>query len=462
MTAADYLASRPDLVTNWTRAHDTTWIAQNPASAAVVNFIQSFPTIEQYAQADFGQPFDAAPPQTAPATIVTPPADNITTAKNPNPSRIPSDAAHRYIGTDGQGDIYQLTDAAGAVLQWKVPYNGDSRAMIPGTLTQISGPTTALTGLSKSTNTPQASGTAAPTTTNGAPGIVNPIAPPTTGARDYNQNPTGSITAPITNTPTQKPDSLSSTLSSMPAHIAGDPSHKYVGTTAQGDVWQLYDAVNKRVLQWTVPVNADSRNIIAGTLQDLGPATPGTVAQAPGATSSVQTQPTVYLGGTTAGTVTTNTDGNPGVIQSPPGTPGAVNSNHPDAGGSSTSLGEPRQSDARHKYVGRITTTTGALDVWQIFDGLTVKQWKVNAGDYSAAILDGTIEDMGPPGPNTVAQADGTKPGAGLPTSTTNNTGTSTTSNTPPADTTTKPGQLGAPELLTIGAISLLKLAHLF
>lgn len=69
---------RPDLLVNWQRAHDPAWIAANPGSAATVQHINSFPTIEAYVAADAagGQAAPAAPAPTTPP----PPAASSPTA----------------------------------------------------------------------------------------------------------------------------------------------------------------------------------------------------------------------------------------------------------------------------------------------------------------------------------------------------------------------------------------------
>ncbi len=70
-----------------------------------------------------------------------------------------------------------------------------------------------------------------------------------------------------------------------------EPTHVYVGTDERGDVWQLYDASQDRVLEWAVAVGGDSRAMIAGTLRDLGPPSPYTIAQRPAGTGTPMPPP---------------------------------------------------------------------------------------------------------------------------------------------------------------------------
>lgn len=90
--------------------------------------------------------------------------------------------------------------------------------------------------------------------------------------------------------------------SAMQPH-QGDASHVYVGRDSRGDVWQLYDPSQDRVLEWAVVPGDDSRNQIAGTLHSLGAPSSMTVAQRPSGSAS-STAAHAISG---AATVTTNT-----------------------------------------------------------------------------------------------------------------------------------------------------------
>ena len=176
-----------------------------------------------------------------------------------------------------------------------------------------------------------------------------------------------------------------------PAPLQGDPTHVYVGRDGRGDVWQTFDSAGNRVLEWAVAVNADSRDIIPGTLRDLGAPSRYTVAQRPTASTAGNTG-TAIPGSLTG---TPNASGVPGTYTGPTG--------------GTTQVGgpQPRAADSRHKYVGRDSRG----DVWQIFDGTNVIEWAVNAGDLSTNIIAGSGRNLGRPSPATVAQDDGFRPG---------------------------------------------------
>ena len=260
----------------------------------------------------------------------------------------PAAAGHVYVGTDSRGDVWQFFDGS-RVLEWAVKVNDDSRNVIAGTLRDLGAPVAGPNGT-----------IAQATTSTAQPNAVTP-------------NP---VTA----------------AAPQPA-AAG---HVYVGTDSRGDVWQFFDG--SRVLEWAVKVNDDSRNVIAGTLRDLGtpvvfdpprPATggPGTGGGGPNGTATPPPPVTPAPGTATERTTTA----------------GAVAALRPaDAG---------PVSDPRHKYVGRDTRG----DVYQLFDGQRVIEWAVKIGDASAAVLPGTYRDLGAPSAGTVAQAANLTAGA-IPT----------------------------------------------
>ena len=276
-------------------------------------------------------------------TITNNGTPNRETATVQAPFRGTNAEGHVYVGTDSRGDVWQFFDGS-RVLEWAVKVNDDSRNVIAGTLRDLGGPVAGPNGT-----------IAQATASTAQPNAVTP-------------NP---VTA----------------AAPQPA-AAG---HVYVGTDSRGDVWQFFDG--SRVLEWAVKVNDDSRNVIAGTLRDLGAPVAGpngTIAQRPatggpgtgggGPNGTAPKAPPV----TTAPSTTTPSTTAPRVV---------VPAVRPaDAG---------PVSDPRHKYVGRDTRG----DVWQLFDGNRVIEWAVNVGNPSAAVLPNSYRDLGAPSAGTVAQA---------------------------------------------------------
>ena len=282
---------------------------------------------------------------------------------------VQGDPAHKYVGQDERGQVWQTYDGAqNRVLEWAVAPGSDSRNIIGGSLRDLGAPSAMTIA-----QAPAGSTLNAPTST----------AIPTTTNRDT------SAPAQATTLPTSAPAAAVS-------RIVGDARHKYVGTDNRGDVYQLYDPAGDRVLEWAVAVNDDSRNVISGSLRDLGAPSSMTTAQR-----------SDYTAPTTNNSNPSNAPGN--------ATPGAVQTNQNTQ--TTAGAGQPRQSDARHKYVGRLP---GGNDVWQLFDGVNVIEWQVKGGDESGNIISGTARNLGAPSSMTVAQNDGTKPGG--PQSTTSQT----------------------------------------
>lgn len=290
-----------------------------------------------------------------PANQPTPSAGNI------------GDRGHKYVGTDSRGDVYQLYDAStGNVLEWAVAVNADSRAIIPGTLRNLGAPS-------------------AGTVAQAPAGTVN-VNTGTPG-----NQPTPTAANQIASTAPRTPGAPIAANANAFAGVIGDTSHKYVGTDARGDVYQLYDPAGNRVLEWAVKPNADSRDIIAGTLRDLGPPSRMTIAQRTNANTAGSTGPGVP--GNISGS--TSSSGVPGTYQG-------------DTGGTTEAgSAQARQADTRHKYVGRDSRG----DVWQIFDGTNVIEWAVKAGDLSSNIIPGSGRNLGRPSAMTIAQDDGFRPG---------------------------------------------------
>jgi len=343
----------------------------------------------------------------------TPNYATATVRENPAPTTPqPAAAGHNYVGTDARGDIWQFYDGE-RVLEWAVKVNDDSRNVIAGTMTDLGAPHR--TGL----RTP----TAAELAQLEAISQINPPVSVTTS------DPFPPVTPPQIIVQTAKelpplpppPPPMTTTTARQP----GSTGHVYVGTDARGDVWQLFDGT--RALEWAVNVNDDSRNVIAGTLRDLGapvagpngtiaqrPATggPGTGGGGPNGTATPPPPSTVAT--TTAGTIPTNTV--------TPNTVTATTARRPGAAG--------------HVYVG----TDARGDVWQLFDGTRVLEWAVNVNDDSRNVIAGTLRDLGAPvaGPNgTIAQrptTGGPGTGGGAPNGTVTQPPPSTVVN-PPAGT---------------------------
>jgi hypothetical protein len=282
-------------------------------------------------------------------TITNNGTPNRETATVQAPFRGTNSAGHVYVGTDSRGDVWQFFDGS-RVLEWAVNVNDDSRNVIAGTLRDLGAPVAGPNGT-----------IAQATASTALPNAVTPN--------------------PVPRTPPQ-------------AAAAG---HVYVGTDSRGDVWQFFDG--SRVLEWAVNVNDDSRNVIAGTLRDLGAPVAGpngTIAQKPA------------TGGPGTGGGGPNGTG----AKAPPVSvaPGTTTTAGGVVGGVRPADAGP-VSDPRHKYVGRDTRG----DVWQLFDGSRVLEWAVKVGDASAAVLPGTYRDLGAPSAGTVAQAADLTPSA-IPT----------------------------------------------
>ena len=207
------------------------------------------------------------------------PASSMTTAQppatvaTPTGDKIPDDASHRYVGTDANGDMYELTDAGGRIMRWYVRINDDSRNMIPGSASVVN---------------PAGSNV----------GAVKPPTPTITPAGD------GGAVAIV----------KSQNNPGAGDKIPDDPTHTYVGTDGGGDYYRLTDAGGNWIT-WQVKVNDDSRNVIAGTVKNLG------YAGAPAAVRAVPNQPGAVV---------------PSVTAAPTGVPGSMAINQPVNGGTTT------------------------------------------------------------------------------------------------------------------------------
>lgn len=164
----------------------------------------------------------------------------------------------------------------------------------------------------------------------------------------------------------------------------GDASHVYVGSDFRGDVWQLLDESTGTIKEWAVPPGSDSRNIISGTLADLGPPSSMTVGQ--------------NFNQTGAGGVV---NVGQGAVTNPPANTTTTIS---VPGAASVIKTGDRGNDASHVYVGR----DGRGDVYQLFDGTNVIEWAVLPGDDSRNRINSTVTNLGPPSSMTIAQATAT------------------------------------------------------
>lgn len=218
------------------------------------------------------------------------------------------DSSHRYIGSSKTEDFYELTDAAGNIVHWAVPIGHDSREVIDGSLAYVKKPG-GNPGSSQVINT----GTA----TNGTPGSTltqsnstgaatsvaywlsrangrdtwqmkdeagNLIQWQTEAGAPYQAAIDSTIAnlgpQPVTATKTQSPpvnnNAPSTDAGTNTKTVLGDPSHKFLGSKDGYDWYYLTDEAGN-VIRWAVKVGDDSRNIVAGTLQNLGASSNGTV-----------------------------------------------------------------------------------------------------------------------------------------------------------------------------------------
>lgn len=307
-----------------------------------------------------------------PFTDYSTPSPNVVNFAAPPPVPVMSytpvqgDPRHSYVRTDAGGDLWTLTtngilgDEAGTIIIWYVLPGHDSREIIPGTYQNL-GPVAA-DGVSVTPSGPVVSPTGAPGTGSTAPG---------------NQNSVG-IVPPVTTTTGSTP--VDTTVLDF-NHIADAPGHKYDGSSGLYDFWKLDDGVN--VVRWAVLMGHDSRELIPGTFQIVGPSATTTTATAPQIASAGS--PTGGLGG--------------GVVNGNVG--GAPVTNAPLVAGTRPADAGPI-SDPRHKYVGR----DARGDVYQLYDpvGGHVIEWAVRIGDPSASAIAGSQRDIGPPNSQTIAQ----------------------------------------------------------
>ncbi len=328
MTEQQYVALRPDLAVNYANAQATDDDGNWSDGSEAAQYIRQFDTFDAYVQDDHGGPFDS------PESQVGPP--------------VKGDPAHDYVGREELGgqlvDVWQLYDPSrDRVLEWPVQAGDDSRNRI-GELRDL-GPPSSMTVAQR----PAGSGGAQPppngnpislakptilvgTTASGQPikqlvdsgGLVKQWIEGNGAILDLVNAPSYGTLFHTTMTDAPKPGTGTGIVSGgggtpppggtttpppsgggapgLP--VKGDPSHFYVGRDARGDVWQLYvstpgDPHFDHVLEWAVLPGHDSKELIAGTLRDIGPPSSMTVAQRPG--EQTLAKPTIQVGTTSVG-----------------------------------------------------------------------------------------------------------------------------------------------------------------
>ena len=223
--------------------------------------------------------------------------------------------------------------------------------------------------------------------------------------------------------------------------VASESWHTYVKSENGRDFWS--GRFGAGVYSWQTPVGMTSGSILQETYSYV----PDPVSVPPLTTSSGSSAASNLV---TGGTVT----------KSPPATGGAGTGgggpNGAASGVQTVGAVVPADAGARsytnHVYVGR----DARGDVWQIFDGNRVLEWAVKIGDQSAAVIDSSLRDLGPPSNMTVAKGTtttGTTPTAGTtPTTTGTTTGTGAVT----------PAPLTGGQTVAIGALAVFAKAFLF
>lgn len=233
-----------------------------------------------------------------------PPPENNEPPQETNNS-MQGDPSHNFVRTDSSGDVWELIDAAGTVLQWSVPPGGDSRDIISGTLHVVAPAPLVIASAPTYNPPPQYTGTN--TTGLGAASSAPPSAPAASAAPNIVTPPS---TVAVTLAPNQSP-----AVAINSAHIASAAGHRYVGTVGGEDIWQLTDAAGN-VVQWRVKINDDSRNVIPGSLVNGAAPVAAPTAAPPVSSATVGTG-----GGGVSGTA--------GVTNNVPVPTGLVNFTHP-------------------------------------------------------------------------------------------------------------------------------------
>lgn len=207
---------------------------------------------------------------------------------------VKGDPSHVYLGTDSRGDRWQVTDKDGAKISWAVRPGDDSRNVIDGSVVRdaprVATVANPQSGLGAATNAP-----APAVVSNPPPNVVNPST----------STPAAVAPAYYDNAPAGNAGNLS--------RVQGNSAHRYVGSDATRDFWELTDS-DGSVVRWAVLLNRDSREIIEGSivrenidgsLASAGPrVTPGASGPVAGGTG----------GGGVSGTVTGTNAVSPSVV----------------------------------------------------------------------------------------------------------------------------------------------------
>jgi transposase len=178
----------------------------------------------------------------------------------PASQRMVASSSHVYEGSfNGVRDFYSMIDEAGNKITWAVPFNGDSRDIIPGTLQNEGG------ALPTSSDKTTVDSTKLPT-----------VVPATKQADTSKMTTTGiGSTAAGSNATNGVPGSVltaNNTVSTgQPA--SATPSARKVGTSGGRDTYQLIDEGGS-LIQWQVAAGASFQDAIAGTIQNLGTPSP--------------------------------------------------------------------------------------------------------------------------------------------------------------------------------------------
>jgi hypothetical protein len=213
----------------------------------------------------------------APVAVFTPAPASAPQIMAPNVG----DPAHKYVGTDTRGDVYQLFDGNN-VIEWAVQVGADSRNIIPGSARNLGAPSAYTVAQAPQELKPlPAFEPANPRPPTATPNTPNP----------GSYGPPQTMPAPSAGVP-------GSVLinAAPPANLSSraDPRHVYVGRDTRGDVWQIFDGTN--VLEWASPPGTNSGQIVPGTLRNLGAPSAATIAQNDGTLPAAPSAPTAPAG----------------------------------------------------------------------------------------------------------------------------------------------------------------------
>jgi hypothetical protein len=203
---------------------------------------------------------------------------------------VPDAPGHKYVGTQGNYDLWQLLDPAGTLLGWSVIIGHDSREIVPGTLHIIS------TGNATTATGAQINASGSPTGGVGGGGVGGGVAgtatTPGSSAATGTIQPTNSG---ATNTGLPTPGSNTNPTPTAGLHIQGNVRHKYIGSTGGYDIWQLVDEDNN-IVEWASLMGRSSLEVVPGSSHYVTASVPsGTVIIGP-VTTATPTPPTSPTG----------------------------------------------------------------------------------------------------------------------------------------------------------------------